>query len=86
MVSTKNSARPEQTKLMICAQCHRPPTAERPLKQCGRCQHAYYCSIDCQRENWKTHERECVKPGQCSPTTDYDAAEHQDDGLTCRCL
>eukprot|EP00952_Eustigmatos_sp_NYUAD-ZCMA_P004428 19488-Eustigmatos_ZCMA.PRE.1 len=36
-VSVKNAARPEQTMVLVCSHCHRPPTLERPLRQCSRC-------------------------------------------------
>lgn len=59
-VSTKSNCRPEHLGVMVCNQCRRPPTLERPLRQCGRCKKAYYCCVDCQRQNWKEHEKECV--------------------------
>ena len=59
-VSTKSNCRPEHMGTMFCNQCRRPPTLERPLRQCGRCKKAYYCCVDCQRQNWKEHEKECV--------------------------
>ncbi|KAJ3129132.1 hypothetical protein HK098_002373 [Nowakowskiella sp. JEL0407] len=29
------------------------------LKHCGRCLEASYCSVDCQRKDWKTHKNRC---------------------------
>ncbi|KAJ7092303.1 hypothetical protein B0H15DRAFT_833421 [Mycena belliarum] len=29
------------------------------LKQCGRCKNASYCSVECQRKNWKNHKALC---------------------------
>ena len=28
-------------------------------KRCGKCGRAWYCSIDCQKEDWKEHKRNC---------------------------
>lgn len=35
-------------------------------KQCGSCRTAVYCSIDCQRSDWKGHKLTCVKPGRAN--------------------
>eukprot|EP01104_Vermistella_antarctica_P014485 TRINITY_DN4560_c0_g2_i1.p1 TRINITY_DN4560_c0_g2~~TRINITY_DN4560_c0_g2_i1.p1 ORF type:complete len:274 (+),score=37.30 TRINITY_DN4560_c0_g2_i1:170-991(+) len=32
------------------------------LKQCGRCQAAYYCSAACQRGDWRSHKIVCAEP------------------------
>ena len=29
------------------------------LKRCRRCRMAKYCSVDCQRKDWRTHRAEC---------------------------
>jgi len=29
------------------------------IKQCARCQSAYYCSPECQKTHWKQHKHEC---------------------------
>ncbi|KAF7376962.1 hypothetical protein MSAN_00114000 [Mycena sanguinolenta] len=31
----------------------------RNLKECGRCKSARYCSVECQRKNWKQHKPAC---------------------------
>ncbi|KAJ6484060.1 hypothetical protein C8R45DRAFT_1000059 [Mycena sanguinolenta] len=31
----------------------------RDLKECGRCKSARYCSVECQRKNWKQHKPAC---------------------------
>ncbi|KAJ6575637.1 hypothetical protein DFH09DRAFT_1311696 [Mycena vulgaris] len=31
------------------------------LKQCGRCKNSWYCSVDCQKSDWKFHQRFCGK-------------------------
>ena len=42
----------------FCANCHKKPTGVK-LKRCSNCQLSQYCSIYCQRENWKEHKVAC---------------------------
>lgn len=44
--------KPEET---LCNVCQKP--AE---KKCARCQLVYYCSVECQKEDWKVHKSGCV--------------------------
>ncbi|XP_060034422.1 N-lysine methyltransferase SMYD2 isoform X2 [Erinaceus europaeus] len=30
------------------------------LSKCGRCKQAFYCDVDCQREDWPLHKLECA--------------------------
>uniref|UniRef100_G3UEH7 [histone H3]-lysine(4) N-trimethyltransferase n=1 Tax=Loxodonta africana TaxID=9785 RepID=G3UEH7_LOXAF len=30
------------------------------LSKCGRCKQAFYCNVDCQREDWPMHKLECT--------------------------
>ncbi|TFK66409.1 ankyrin [Pluteus cervinus] len=39
---------------------------DKPLKNCGRCKVARYCSVECQRKHWKAHKPMCQS---FSPTT-----------------
>mmetsp|Transcript_7803 Transcript_7803/g.12887 ORF Transcript_7803/g.12887 Transcript_7803/m.12887 type:complete len:350 (-) Transcript_7803:52-1101(-) len=52
------------TKVGICfnPECPLPDrTIERcKLMNCTRCRQAQYCSIECQRADWKSHRRTCV--------------------------
>ncbi|TFK66411.1 ankyrin [Pluteus cervinus] len=32
---------------------------DKPLKNCGRCKVARYCSVECQRKHWKAHKPIC---------------------------
>jgi hypothetical protein len=42
-------------KIHSCKNCNIETTEFR----CGKCQKAYYCSKECQVENWKTHRLAC---------------------------
>lgn len=33
--------------------------ANRPFRQCGGCKNVLYCSVKCQREDWKSHKYRC---------------------------
>lgn len=39
-----------------CAACRR---MFKELKKCGRCKKIYYCSIECQKADWKEHKKNC---------------------------
>eukprot|EP01090_Pellita_catalonica_P006524 TRINITY_DN16766_c0_g1_i1.p1 TRINITY_DN16766_c0_g1~~TRINITY_DN16766_c0_g1_i1.p1 ORF type:complete len:249 (+),score=36.14 TRINITY_DN16766_c0_g1_i1:115-861(+) len=41
-----------------CARCYLK--AEK-LKRCGRCKTVKYCSVACQRKDWKQHKPDCTK-------------------------
>uniref|UniRef100_UPI00358ECA1D putative protein MSS51 homolog, mitochondrial n=1 Tax=Myxine glutinosa TaxID=7769 RepID=UPI00358ECA1D len=48
----------------FCAKCKVLPEALPPgktLLRCKRCQNVYYCSRECQRNNWSTHKKFCKK-------------------------
>ena len=33
--------------------------SDKPLKSCGQCHLVHYCSVECQRKDWKTHKKNC---------------------------
>lgn len=35
--------------------------ANTTLRRCSRCRTSYYCSTECQKQDWPTHKLECVK-------------------------
>ena len=44
-----------------CNTCHKPQDdLPGPLKACAKCRTTYYCSRDCQKEDWKTHKKVCA--------------------------
>uniref|UniRef100_A0A336L5D1 CSON004625 protein n=1 Tax=Culicoides sonorensis TaxID=179676 RepID=A0A336L5D1_CULSO len=45
----------EKPEENICNVCQKP--AE---KKCARCHISYYCSVDCQRQDWKSHKKDCT--------------------------
>lgn len=43
-----------------CIECDSPACSNgNPTKCCSRCKVVYYCSVDCQKENWKAHKSDC---------------------------
>lgn len=44
-----------------CASCFKgEKDIEGMLRKCGKCGSVLYCSVDCQRKDWKFHKRNCV--------------------------
>lgn len=43
----------------LCANCH-VSCWNADLKRCSRCRTAYYCSRECQKENWSFHKGLCA--------------------------
>ncbi|KAJ7190105.1 hypothetical protein GGX14DRAFT_408295 [Mycena pura] len=65
---TKSDPTPVAT---ACAKC-RTHTDRASLKRCSRCQITWYCSAECQKQDWKEHKRICGKknfdPANVAPT------------------
>lgn len=59
MVDLKPLQVPEE-----CANCKKPGTKERPLKQCAKCKSTSYCTRECLKLGWKTHKKQCAKQAQ----------------------
>lgn len=46
--------------VLVCERCEVDDGAgERALLRCGACKCVYYCSADCQREDWRDHKAAC---------------------------
>jgi hypothetical protein len=45
----------------VCNCCSRTATSlKKNLQLCGRCRNAYYCSKQCQKQDWKNHKKLCI--------------------------
>jgi len=44
----------------VCRIC-RIGEKNKHLKKCKRCKVLYYCSEECQKEDWRRHKKECGK-------------------------
>ena len=50
---------PESEKPLVpsCAVCDK---SDSPLKKCSQCSSVFYCSVDCQKADWKSHKSNCI--------------------------
>nr|BAN65725.1 MYND finger domain protein, putative [Babesia bovis] len=59
----KSAALTQQPKKEIipnnCENCKREESKDAPLKICSRCKKIKYCSVQCQKDDWKYHQRIC---------------------------
>lgn len=45
-----------------CTKCAKPETSlSIPLKWCAKCKGSFYCSRECQQQDWKVHKKICSK-------------------------
>jgi hypothetical protein len=46
--------------ILICNFCNKR-SEHKKHKKCAKCYETYYCSIKCQKNNWKQHKLKCIK-------------------------
>lgn len=46
----------------VCTTCQK---AEKKMFRCTQCAITYYCSAQCQRQQWPVHKKQCAKMKQC---------------------
>ena len=49
-----------ELEVLICSSCGKTHDGPRMLR-CSRCLSAYYCDVNCQRKDWLSHKKMCVK-------------------------
>jgi hypothetical protein len=54
---------PKRQKPKVCNTCKKPKLpflhGVASLHKCSRCEKVYYCSVDCQKQDWKKHKEGC---------------------------
>jgi len=43
------------------ATCNKLEEKRGDFKRCGACKNAFYCSKECQNEDWQNHKKNCSK-------------------------
>ncbi|PFH34085.1 MYND finger domain-containing protein [Besnoitia besnoiti] len=66
--AASQAALANKNKEHVCGNCGKKETpageaSENPvkLKRCGACGEVYYCSAECQKQDWRHHKRVCKK-------------------------
>jgi hypothetical protein len=54
----RGGPRPER-----CEYCGKPAAEGKKWKHCARCKKIWYCSAECQKDDWAEHRRECEVAG-----------------------
>ncbi len=66
-----SGAEPEPSAPKVCHQCKATDTA---LRLCGACQMVWYCSVECQQQDWDGGHREGCGLGGMGTATDVAAS------------
>lgn len=45
--------------LVVVNRCNHCSSYSRTMPRCGRCKKVYYCNVNCQREDWRSHKMTC---------------------------
>jgi MYND finger len=61
-VNDETGANGEMLRVRTEARACRVCGKDGSLKKCGRCESVFYCSIECQRQDWNRHKTECRAP------------------------
>jgi len=62
----------------VCGSCKRKENLGETFKKCGGCHSVLYCSVDCQKNDWKEHRLRCKKvPQATSPASGVSQANAQ---------
>ena len=43
-----------------CPSCDETERQVKEYKKCSRCRHIAYCSVNCQRNHWREHKKDCL--------------------------
>lgn len=54
----------ENSAPIECGNCGVQESLTLSLMKCGRCLKVYYCSVECQKENYRVHKRYCLSLSQ----------------------
>jgi MYND finger len=57
-ISLKSSRKEEHLELNIKCVCGK---IDKKQKKCGNCKSVYYCSRECQKNDWNNHKHKCIK-------------------------
>jgi len=53
-----------EKKLEVCAGCGMKESTPKMFKCCGGCRRVNYCSVECQKNHWRTGHREACRSGK----------------------
>jgi hypothetical protein len=54
-------------------------SSEKKLSKCSRCNKVYYCSRDCQKEDWNEHKKRCVDKKNKISETEQEQEDQQEE-------